>query len=268
MSLLQQALRAGEHAPSSRPVTSRVALVIGAGGALGSAVLEQALVQGGFAQVRALVHGPVAAAMRGFLAQRLEDLHKPGVAAPDTAFIVFDRERHANGREAAFVRPQPAQLLSLATCLHEAGVRRLVIVLPHAPALLPQALKHGLATLDEQAVAALHFEHLVLVRSAQAPEGGDVAGGWLPRLGRALLSQLHWMVPQQEQPVRAAAVAGFVARVARHLPEAPAGTRVAPPELVWRASQGGDVDALVQAWLLGIRAAGGAVASTPETRST
>lgn len=248
-SLLLDALRAGRQGPVAPPAASRVAVLAGAGGALGAAVLEQALALGGFAAVRVLAQAPVAAAMRGFQALTPAQL----VAAqppPDTGFIVFDRERDANGREAAFLKPQPAQLLSLGRMLHAAGVQHLVVVLPHAPALLPHALREGLATLDEQGLATLGFEQLVLVRPAQAGSTAATERG-LKRLAQLLLSQLHWMVPQQQQAVRAVTVASFVARLAHRLPAAPPGTRVAPPELLWRAAQGGDVDALIDAWLRG-----------------
>lgn len=248
MSLLDHALQAGAR-PVVAPAAARprIAVLAGAGGSLGSAVLEEALSQGGFAQVRVLVTEPVAAAMRGFQASTLDQLGELQ-PAPDTAFVVFDRERHANGREAAFLRPQPEELVPLARRLRALGVQRLIVVLPHAPALLPQALQHGLATLDEQALASLHFDHLVIVRSAQAQEAPDTLRG-LRRLARALLSQLHWMVPEQQQPVRASKVAAFVARLARRLPQAPAGTRVAPPELLWHAAQRVDLDSLIDAWL-------------------
>ncbi len=248
-SLLSGALQGGLR-PAARPAAaSRIAVLAGAGGTLGSAVLEHALTVGGFARVRVLVTEPVAAAMRGFEACTLAQLHAPAHGAvPDTGFIVFDRERHANGREAAFLRPQPERLLWLAQGLHAAGVRRLIVVLPHAPATLPLALQHGLANLDEQALAALHFEQLVLVRPAQSADSAPAARG-LQRLAHALLAQLHWMLPQQQQPVRAAKVAAFVAELARQLPDATPGTRVVPPALVWQAAQEADVRALVQAWL-------------------
>jgi hypothetical protein len=251
MSLLHHALRAGQ-APVVRPATAsgRIAVLAGAGGVLGSAVLEHALASGGFSHVRALVTSPVTPAMRGFESQTLEQLAERRDPHVDTGFIVFDRERHANGREAAFLRPDPAELLALARRLQESGVRRLLVVLPHAPALLPHALKLGLANLDEQAISALDFEHVVFVRSAQSATGAARPGaGRLERLGRAMLGQLHWMIPQQDQPVRAAKVAAFVARLALHLPAAAPGTRVVPPELVWQAGQGVDVDALAATWL-------------------
>ena len=66
--------------------------------------------------------------------------------------------RHAvNGREAAFWQPPPAELLPLARRLHDIGVRHLLVVMPHVSATPPEALKAGLASLDEQAVAALGF---------------------------------------------------------------------------------------------------------------
>ncbi len=249
MSLVNEALYAGhrgttQHLPGSR----RIAVVVGAGGPLGSAVLEQVLGMGGFERVRALVSEPVRAAMRGFEAQTLDRLLAGTDAPADTGFIVFDRERHANGREVAFLRPQPQDLVPLARRLHEAGVRRLIVVLPHG-ALLPQALKQGLASLDEHAVAALGFEQVVIVRSAQAPSAAAAEASLLQRLAHAVLAQLHWMVPQREQPVRAVKVAAFVAQLARRLPQAASGTRVVPSELVWHASQDVDLPALVDNWL-------------------
>ena len=67
-------------------------------------------------------------------------------------------------------------------------------LLPHAPALLPQSLRAGLASLDEQALAALGFEHLVFVRPAQLGRDAASAHTRRPtlaaghRLARALLS--------------------------------------------------------------------------------
>jgi hypothetical protein len=249
MSLVNEALRAGHRSAAQRVSGGRrIAVVAGAGGPLGSAVIEQVLGQGGFERVRALVSEPVKAAMRGFEAQTLERLQQHTDAPADTGFIVFDRERHANGREVAFVRPRPEDLVPLAQCLHDAGVRRLIVVLPHG-ALLPQALKQGLATLDEHAVAALGFDQVVFVRSAQAPSAAAAGANLLQRLAHAVLAQLHWMVPQREQPVRAVKVAAFVAQLARRLPQAAHGTRVVPPELVWHASQDVDLPALVDGWL-------------------
>jgi hypothetical protein len=125
-----------------------------------------------------------------------------------------------------------------------------MVLVPHAPALLPQALKAGLATLDEGRVAALGFEHLVFVRAAQAASG-SAAGGWAQRLAAGWLSQLAWMVPQREQPVRALRLAELAVELAWRLPHAAPATRVLPPELLWQAACSTDGGALLSAWLAG-----------------
>lgn len=248
MSLLQQALRGARHAPRAAAARARQAIVVGGGGALGSAVLEQALARRVFDHVRVLVDAPMAPAMRG-----LESLSRPALdsALPlhaDTAFVVFDRERSVFGREDVFHRPSPQALPALAQALHRGGVIRLIVVLPHAPGLLPEALKRGLASLDEHAVAKIGFEHVVFVRPAQSAPT-HAAGHRLQRLAHALLAQLRWMLPAGQQAVRADKVAAFVLQLAQGLPQAARGTRVAPPELIWVAAQDGDIAALVQQWL-------------------
>jgi len=224
------------------------ALLVGAAGSLGSAVLEHAL--GAYHYVQVLVDGPVAAAMRGFVPVTSDALASGALPRADTAFIVFDRKRHAHGREDAFHRPQPDALPALARRLHDTGVRRLIVVLPHAPALLPEALKRGLASLDEHAVASLGFEQLLIVRSAQMLPSAR-SPSRLQRLADGVLAQLRWMVPQREQPVRPAKVAALVVQLAQALPQVHAGTRVVPPELVWEYAQAKDGAALLHAWLHG-----------------
>ncbi|MBK1616411.1 hypothetical protein CKO44_23485 [Rubrivivax gelatinosus] len=212
------------------------ALVLGAGGALGSALLAEALVAGRFAHVAALVKAPLASTPRG-----LGTLYEAELAAAvpplaDIAFLVFERERHANGRDEAFVQPQPQELLARASALHAAGVRRLVVVLPHAPALLPAALKAGFASAAEQQVAALGFEHCVFLRAAQA-ETGPAGASWLERVVALWLAQLRWMIPAQQGALRTPRLAQLVVLLARLLPSMPAGTRVVAPEALWDAAQ-------------------------------
>jgi hypothetical protein len=223
--------------------------VIGAGAALGSALLAEALAAGAFDRVHALVAQGLRSTLRGFVPLPASALD--GAAAPriDVAFIVFERGRRANGRDEVFVRPEPEALLPLARRLRSAGVRRLLIVLPHSPALLPQALKAGFASEAEAAVAALGFEQLVFVRAAQdasAAAGGSV----LERFVAWWLSQLRWMVPQREQALRAPVLARAVVRLAVRLAFASPGTRVVPPELLWQAAQpGADTPLLFDRWL-------------------
>mgnify|MGYP000925310061 CR=1 FL=1 len=248
MDTLAKALQGAQHSPppALRPLVR--ALVVGAGGALGSAVLAEALVAGRFQRVSAVVTGPLASAMRGLHPVPAQRLRGPDALGVDTAFVVFERDRHSNGRDDTFLQPDPATLVALARDLHAAGVRRLLVVVPHAAALLPQALAHGFASHDEAAVAALGFEHLVFVRAAVG-SGAPVQGPWLQRFAAWWLSQLRWMVPQRQQPVRAVRLAQLVVQLARRLPDAPAGTRVVPAELMWDASQAAAPELVLDAWL-------------------
>ncbi len=247
MDMLNQALRAGRGDATAPKPLRHGTWVAGGGGALGAAVLEALLASRAFAPVRVLVTQDFHATVQGLQTQDVATL--PEAAGLPLAVIVFDKARHANGREAAFWQPPPGGLLALATQLHASGTRHVIVVLPHDGAALPQALKAGIANLDEQAVAALGFEHVVLVRTAQRPESLDRPG--LQRVADVVLAQLRLMVPQRDQPVRPVKVAALVAALARALPASPAGTRVMAPEWVWQAAQGGDVDALVAGWLGG-----------------
>ena len=235
MDHLHQALCGAQHRPAPLQALQPL-LVVGGGGALGSAVLAEALVAGRFSRVLALVAEPLASTVRAFQAVTPTQLSAGGASPASAAVIVLERERHSNGRDDAFVRPEAADLLLLARRLHAAGVRRLLVVVPHAPALLPQALSHGLASLDEAAVAALGFEHLVLLRAAQ-PAAMPAHGSLLQRLARWWLSQLSWMVPPRQQPLRASALARCVVQLARLLPVLPGGSRVIAPETLWLWAQ-------------------------------
>ena len=236
MDPLHQALSGAQHQLPQPVVTRHTLLVVGGGGALGSAVLAEVLAAGRFLRVWALVAEPLASAIRGLEALPQQALQMDGPLPAETALIVLERQRHSNGRDDAFVQPEVADLLPLARALRQRGVRRLLVLVPHAPALLPQALSHGLASLDEAAVVALDFEHLVFLRASQSATG-PASGGRLQRFAQWWLSQLSWMVPQRQQPVRAPALARSVALLAQQLPGLRPGTRVIAPETLWLWSQ-------------------------------
>ncbi len=248
MDTLVQALKGANFSIATPMPRAEVLLVVGAGGVLGAALLASALACGRFARVQAVVDKQVASALRGF--EPLPAARLGGRLQADTAAIVFERARRSNGRDEAFLQPRPEQLVALATQLRQGGVRRLLVVVPHAPALLPHALKVGLASLDEGSVAALGFEQLLFVRSAQSL-GAAGPAGWSERIGAVWWSQLAWMVPQGEQPVRAARLAQLAVELAWRLAEAPQATRVLSPEVLRQAAQAEDGGALLSAWLVG-----------------
>ncbi|MBL8323379.1 MAG: hypothetical protein JNJ89_00315 [Rubrivivax sp.] len=225
------------------------ALLVGAGGRLGSALLSECLVAGRFASVAALVAAPLTSAVRGLHALAMDRWAAPGPLGATVALVVFERERFSNGRDDAFVMPQPAELPALARRLHAGGVRRLMVVLPHAGSMLPGALTAGFGSHAEAAVAAMGFEQLVLVKPSQHASPAPAAG-WLQRLARWWLSQLRWMVPEREQPLRSEVLARLTVQVARQLPLAAPGTHVLPQAVLWQATQDPDGGSLRLArWL-------------------
>lgn len=255
MDALTSAMQGAASAPRSAPQARAPLLLVGGGGALGSVLLAELLARAGQGRVAALVDDRIQSAVRNFVPLPRRRLHEAGGIEAGTAVLVFERERHSNGRDDAFVQPQPEELLPLAQALARHGVQQLIVVVPHAPALLPGALKHGFASSDEAALAQLPFEQLLILRSAQSlASAGEQRG--MAAFAHWWMSQLRWMIPQQQQPVRALRLAALVAELALLLPEAPPGHRVLPPELLWQAAQAADARPVLRAWLEGGRASG------------
>jgi hypothetical protein len=213
----------------------QVLLIAGATGALGNEVLRRLAGGTGYAQTQVLAREPITEGLRTVHTTVVpgDDPAQWPLARADVAVVLFDPPRMFYERERALWTPTPEQLVPLARWLRAGGVRTLAIVLPHAPGRLPEALKRGLASLDEQAVAALGFERLLLLRSAQKPGTVQHANAGA-RIAHWMLGIFKYMVPSSEQPVRATKVAEFLAVALRI---APAGIHVASPERVWQAAQ-------------------------------
>jgi len=243
-----QALQAANRAVSP-PNTANTGtlLIAGATGALGQELLRRLAGRHRFAHARVLSREPIRDGLRGvetYLCPDLPITQWPPTSA-DTAVIAFDPPRLYHDRERALWVPQPADLPALAQWLRACGVQTLAIVQPHDQGKLPEALKRGLASLDEQAVVANGFDRVVLVRSARKPLNAKFANP-AERLAAWMLSVVRFMVPSSEQPVRASKVAELVDIALRI---APPGVHVAAPEMVWEASQGLQMQAVAQRWL-------------------
>jgi hypothetical protein len=244
----QDPLQVLQAASRPNPSVPRPRLVIaGATGALGDEVLRRLVGGGAFDGTRVLAREPITEGVRGVQALVVpsDDPAQWPPTAADIGVVLFDPPRLFYDRERALWTPVPGQLPSVARWMRSSGVRTLAIVLPHAPGRLPEALKRGLADMDEHAVAALGFDRLLLLRSAQKP-AEPVHAHPLARLAHWMLSIFKYMVPSSEQPVRAAKVAELLAVALRI---APAGIHVAPPEVVWQASQG-DLPEVARRWLV------------------
>lgn len=221
-------------------------LIAGATGVLGNEVLRLLAGSPAYADTQVLAREPITDGLRGVRTMLVpaDDPAQWPPAAADTGVVLFDPPRLFYQRERALWTPSPRQLPALARWLHASGVRTLAVALPHAAGTLPDALKRGLAGRDEQAVASLGFDRVLILRLAQKPRPAAHAGV-LARLAQWMLGIFKYMVPGSEQPVRAVKVAQFLAAALRL---APPGIHVAPPELLWQAAQGSTEQAARQ-WL-------------------
>ncbi|MBE7367049.1 hypothetical protein [Ramlibacter pallidus] len=222
-------------------------LIAGATGTLGNEVLRRLVGASTFGGTEVLAREAIREGLRGVRTRVVpaDDPTEWPLTAADVGIVLFDPPRMFHERERALWTPSPPQLPAVARWMRASGVRTLAVVLPHAPGRLPEALKRGLSSLDEQAVAALGFERLLILRSAQKPADAVHANAFA-RLAHWMLSIFKFMVPSSEQPVRAVKVAELLAVALRI---APAGIHVAAPETVWQAAQG-DLPEAVRRWLL------------------
>jgi hypothetical protein len=242
-----QALQAANRAPPTAAPKPTL-LIAGAAGVLGNEIVRRLVGTQGFGTTHVLVHEPLQSALRGVAALVVPsgDTRYWPLQRADVGLVMFDPPRNYYNRERALVTPAPADLLAVAQWMHACGVRTLAVVMPHLQGRLPDAVKRGLANLDEQAVAALGFDRFLLLRSAQKPV--DARPARVPeRVAAWMLSVFKFMVPPSEQPVRATKVAELLDVALR---SAPPGIHIAAPELVWRASQG-DVRDVAAQWFHG-----------------
>ena len=241
-----QALQAANRRPFDGRPSKGALLIAGATGALGHELVRRLAGRHRFDHTYVLAREPIRDGLPGVETVQVPDLPMaqwPPVAAR-TALVLFEPPRLYYDRERALWTPEPAQLPALAGWLRACGVQTLAVVMPHDQGRLPEALKHGLASLDEHAMVAQGFERVLLVRSAQKPVARRLAHP-AERLAAWMLSIARFMVPPSEQPARASKVAELV-DVALAL--APPGVHVAAPELIWRATQG-ELRAVVQGWV-------------------
>jgi hypothetical protein len=232
--LTNQALSALQHRSAPPPALPRL-LIAGATGALGNAVLRRLVGMQRHSHTQVLASLPLGQGMRHVSAHEVAGpVTQWPLAQADVAVVMFDPPRMFYARERALWTPAPEQLAAVGAWLKTCGVHTLAVVLPHAQGTLPEALKRGLASLDEHALAALGFERLLIVRTAQKPTAAS-GQSRLENLAAWMLSIASFMVPNSEQPVRATKVAELVDIALQQLP---LGTWVAAPELVWQAAQG------------------------------
>ena len=210
-------------------------LIAGATGVLGNAVLRRLVGVHRYEHTQVLAREPVQQGMRQLSLHLVSgDIALWPAAIPcDVAVVMFEPPRMFYERERALWTPEPAQLTALARWLRSCGATTLVVVLPHAQGSLPQSIRHGLASMDEKALADMAFERMIILRSAEKPASAKPQHA-LERLAQWMLGIFSFMVPAQEQPVRPTKIAEIVDAVLQH---APAGTTVITPDRMWELSQ-------------------------------
>ena len=150
---------------------------------------------------------------------RVARLRSGGARSADTA---RDRLRsgapRSNGRDDAFCRPAAGELPALgavAARLRRAPAARGGAARTGAAA---EALKRGPGVARRRGGRGARLR-AAAVRALRAGRAGDARGALAAAPGRLDgLSQLRWMVPQREQPVRAGRVAEFVVRAGAGAP--------------------------------------------------
>lgn len=193
------------------------AIVLGAVGSLGEALMARLLASPAYARIHVGVERAMPSTSARFAALPLAS-GAPWPAVRD-AFLC-ETPPEAPVKPDAPIRPlAPTQMLTAARAARAAGVSRLVLVAPLAAVLQLSGAVRTISQADEIELVALGFETLLIVRPAEQ-ESDAPAGGWFRALvrsaGRAVL---HIMLPPTVQPLRAeTAAAAILAAVARARP--------------------------------------------------
>lgn len=153
-----------EAASTGQPGPPRVALVAGAVGRLGEALLNRVLGSGDYRTVVALAQAPMALGVRGLELAAQHDL--PPL---DDVFVAISDHAETSGRsfygrDAPFVQVGMTELLAVARAACAVGARRLVLIAPTPVWQQMGGLHAGLSGDTEWALAALPLASLTVLR--------------------------------------------------------------------------------------------------------
>lgn len=202
-------------APSRRaPTRGRVALVAGAVGRRGEALLNRVLAGGDYAEVIALAQAPIAHALRGLRIATADAL--PPI--DDVFLLLTDPDeagaRSFHGRDAAFVAVDDSNCLQIARRAAELGARRAVLLSPMPAWQQVGHFHRGLANATELAVSQLPFESLVVLRPVR--EGRRPGAGLVERFVAAYLSLQLLMLPKSIEVMTSERLARCALEAMRH----------------------------------------------------
>ncbi len=194
-------------APADPSIADR-AIVAGAVGRLGEALLNAVLSRGGYREVVALAERPISLGFKGLSAQPIDQLP----AARDLFIALGDDDirsgRSFHGRDAPFVMINSINCLELVRTVRERGVSRVVLI---SPAPMWEQFGHihrALGSPLERALGELGLHRLVVLRPLKA--AGSVGGTLMQRFVHFYLNLQLVMTPRSvptltsEQIARAA----------------------------------------------------------------
>ena len=208
--LMQAALQSDKPV---RVAPTPEAFVAGAVGRLGEALLTALLAGGGYARVHVLTSAPLGSSERRLHGVRGGGLDDPALKLPavETAWLIYEQDRLANGRDVAFAKLAPAHIEEDAARLAAAGVRHLVLVLPLS---LVEQLSNSLlaGSALRLALARLPFERVELLHPAT--DAGPAPASLIDRLRRFYFSQLRFMLPDSLHPLTSEQIARAAVRIA------------------------------------------------------
>lgn len=172
----------------------RVALVAGAVGRLGEAVLNRVLGAGDYAEVVVLASSPMSLGVRGLSLAALDAL--PEI---DDAFLLLSdaddtTSRSFYGRDAPFVLVHPDNCLQVARQSVHCGAKRVVLVSPMPAWQQVGHFHRGLANAVELSVSQLPLDSLVVLRPVR--EATRRGGSVVERLVAGYLSLQLLMLPK------------------------------------------------------------------------
>lgn len=203
------------------------ALVAGAVGRLGEALLNAVLSRGGYHEVVALAESPMALGVRHLT---LADLD--GLPAIDDLYVLLSSDhtgqsRSFYGRDAPFVLVDAMNCLRIAEQAAAKGARRLLLISP-TPAWQQIGDFHRALGSDlELALGRLPYDRLVIARPVAT--GARAAGNWLQRIVHAYLSIQLLMLPRSIPHQTSEQIAR---RVILALQQSPDGITVLPADKI------------------------------------
>ena len=181
-------------------VAGRGALIFGACGAAGEALLNQILSGDQYARVTAVTRLPLPSTTRKLQAHLQADgLRTFTLPAADDAYLVIGEHNSFYRRDEAFRALSFDELHAAAQAARAAGIARLAVVAPVAIYSHSSAFRKSLMNSAEYELHALGFETLALVRPA-APEKFERHANWGKRVAAFVLRQLHGLMPETYHP--------------------------------------------------------------------